>query len=61
MDVFIHYFIRIILPIQICGCILLIAVLIFNRYTYDLFLPRFEATKNEIGKNKALQNLNLKK
>jgi len=48
MDVFIHYFVRIILPILICGCILLISVLIINRYTYDLFRPKFETVKNDI-------------
>ncbi|REH01840.1 HEAT repeat domain-containing protein [Flavobacterium aquicola] len=48
MEVFIHYFIRIILPILIIGCALLIAVLIINRYRYDLFRPKFEAAKNEI-------------
>ncbi|WP_348823085.1 HEAT repeat domain-containing protein [Flavobacterium aestuarii] len=48
MEVLIHYFIRIILPILIIGCALLIAVLIINRYRYDLFRPKFEAAKNEI-------------
>ena len=48
MEVFIHYFIRFILPILIIGCVLLIIVLIINRYRYDSFSPRFDATKNEI-------------
>ncbi|WP_163399168.1 HEAT repeat domain-containing protein [Flavobacterium fluviatile] len=48
MEVFIHYFIRIVLPILIIGCVLLIVVLIINRYIYDSFSPRFDATKNEI-------------
>lgn len=48
MEVFIHYFIRIILPILILGCALLISILIINRYRYDLFRPKFEAAKNEI-------------
>ncbi|PJJ08844.1 hypothetical protein CLU83_2149 [Flavobacterium sp. 1] len=48
MEVSVYYFIRILLPILIFGCIILIAVLIGNRYNYDLFKPKFEATKNEI-------------
>ena len=48
MEVFIHYFVRIILPILIIGCVLLITVLIINRYRYDLFRPKFEAAKDEI-------------
>ncbi|PXY43753.1 HEAT repeat domain-containing protein [Flavobacterium hydrophilum] len=48
MEVFIHHFIRIILPILIIGCISLIAFLILNRYRYDLFHPKFDTVKNEI-------------
>ena len=48
MEAFIYYFIRIILPLLIFGCVLLIAVLIINRYSYDLFRPKLEVTKNEI-------------
>ena len=36
------------MPILIIGCILLIVFLIFNRYRYDLFSPKFDAVKTEI-------------
>lgn len=36
------------MPILIIGCVLLIIVLIINRYRYDSFSPRFDAAKNEI-------------
>ncbi|OOG74111.1 HEAT repeat domain-containing protein [Flavobacterium sp. A45] len=48
MDVFIYYFILIVLPVLICGFILLITILIINRFRYDLFKPKFEAAKSEI-------------
>ncbi|MBW4360083.1 HEAT repeat domain-containing protein [Flavobacterium taihuense] len=48
MDVLIYYFVLIVLPVLICGFILLIAILIINRFRYDLFYPKFEAAKNEI-------------
>jgi hypothetical protein len=48
MDVYIYYFVLIILPILICGFLLLIFILIFNRIWYDLFNPKWEAAKNEI-------------
>lgn len=49
MDVLIYHFVFTILPILICGLILLIAFLIINRFRYDLLRPKFEATKSEIG------------
>lgn len=48
MEVSVYHFIRILLPILIIVCIVLITVLIVNRYRYDLFMPKFEAAKNEI-------------
>jgi hypothetical protein len=48
MDVLIYYFVLIVLPILICGFILLIAILIINRFRYDLFKPKLEAAKSEI-------------
>ncbi|PKB15494.1 HEAT repeat domain-containing protein [Flavobacterium sp. 5] len=48
MEEFIHYFIRIVLPILIVGCTILISVLIINRYIYDIFQPKFETVKNDI-------------
>jgi hypothetical protein len=48
MDVLIYYFVLIVLPILICGFVLLIAILIINRFRYDLFKPKWEAAKNEI-------------
>lgn len=48
MEVFIHYFVRFVLPILIIGCILLIIILVINRYRYDSFNPKFHQTKNEI-------------
>ena len=48
MDVLIYYFVLIVLPVLICGFILLIAILIINRFRYDLFRPKLEAAKSEI-------------
>lgn len=48
MEVFMYYFIRIILPILILVCLLLIGTLIINRYRYDLFQPKYEIVKNEV-------------
>jgi hypothetical protein len=48
MEVSVYHFIRILLPILIIVCIVLITVLIVNRYKYDLFRPKFEIAKNEI-------------
>jgi hypothetical protein len=48
MDVLIYYFILIVLPVLVCGFFLLIIILIGNRYRFDLFRPKFEATKIEI-------------
>lgn len=48
MEISVYHFIRVILPILIVFCIILITVLIVNRYKYDLFLPKYEAAKNEI-------------
>jgi hypothetical protein len=48
MDVLVYYFVLIVLPILICGFLLLIAILIINRFRYDLFKPKLEAAKSEI-------------
>jgi hypothetical protein len=48
MEVLIYYFVLIALPVLTCGFILLIAILIINRFKYDLFRPKLEAAKNEI-------------
>ncbi|PKB15492.1 hypothetical protein CLU82_0569 [Flavobacterium sp. 5] len=48
MEVLIYDFIRIILPLLILWCLILIGILIINRYKYDLFKPKFDATKNKI-------------
>ncbi|MBF4469976.1 MULTISPECIES: HEAT repeat domain-containing protein [Flavobacterium] len=49
MDVLIYYFVLIVLSVLICGFILLISVLIINRFRYDLFKPKFDAVKSDIG------------
>jgi len=48
MDVFIYYFVLIVLPFLISGFILLILLLVITRIRYDIFKPKWEATKNEI-------------
>lgn len=48
MDVFIYYFVLIVLPVLICGFLLLIVILITNRLRYDLLIPKWEAAKSEI-------------
>lgn len=48
MEVLIYYFVLILLPVLICGFIILISILIINRFLFDLYRPKIEATKNEI-------------
>ena len=48
MDVVLYYFVLFVLPVLIGSFILLISVLIANRIRYDLFKPKFEATKSDI-------------
>jgi hypothetical protein len=48
MDVYIYYFVLIVLPLLIGSFTLLIVVLILNRFRYDLFKPKFESVKNKI-------------
>lgn len=48
MDVLVYYLILFVLPILTCGLFLLIAILIINRFRYDLFRPKLEAAKSEI-------------
>jgi hypothetical protein len=48
MDIYIYYFVLIILPLLISSFILLVLILILNRFRYDLFRPKFESAKNKI-------------
>jgi hypothetical protein len=48
MDAYIYYFVLIVLPLLIGIFMLLVVILILNRYRYDLFSPKFESTKNKI-------------
>jgi len=48
MEVLVYHFIRIVLPLLILLCLLLMSILVVNRYKYDVFKPKFDATKNEI-------------
>jgi hypothetical protein len=48
MDVFIYNFALIMLPVLICGFLLLIVILITNKFRYDLFNPKLEAAKGKI-------------
>jgi hypothetical protein len=48
MEVSVYHFVRILLPVLIIVCIVLVTFLIVNRYKYDLFHPKFEAVKNDI-------------
>jgi hypothetical protein len=48
MDIYIYYFALIVLPLLIGSFILLVLILILNRFRYDLFRPKFESAKNKI-------------
>jgi hypothetical protein len=48
MDVFIYYFVLVALPILTGSFLLLITILIVNRFRYDLFKPKLESAKNKI-------------
>jgi hypothetical protein len=48
MDAYIYYFVLIVLPLLIGSFMILVVILILNRYRYDLFRPKFESAKNKI-------------